>query len=638
MRTKILLEILMKDKKIVPKSFLTKEMNLSESSIRKLIRDSNDIGHKNGFQIELIKKEGYYLSITDEEKLNIYLDKEAKSEADIYNSSQRLKMLLFYIFQTKGYFTTEQLSERMEISRATILRDLKKIEEIINENGLMLEKKAHYGLKIIGDERNYRRAFSEFVLNSDLYLEPTQDFYEFSNSFNLKELRKLLTEDLYEKDLKISDVALENVLNHIKILVFRSRTNNYVSNHKVMDKKPNKVYDQVALAIAEWIKKTYSITLPESEIRLLAVHISGKATAGNLEEKDKQKLLNEIGYILKQIDDEFLTNFCNDEELKGALLLHMFPLLNRMYHNLQLENPLIDEVYSKYANIFVIAFRFSEHIEKRYGFKLTIDEVGYLALHFATHFERIKNKSLEQYKRIVVICTTGGGSAQLLRLKLEAIFPKAIVVTSSVNELDKFENEPPDLFLTTIPISKEFNKIPIIHIKQLLDDSEIKRIKEIVSLPIYKQPISNSVPNIIELFSEKFYYRNSTTDYEELLKIQSKDLIKSGYAVEGFDKSVLERERKFTTIYKNGVAGPHALKLEAVKDIVSVAVYDKSFEWQGRGVQIVFLINLQQGHLFLHREISRLLLLIMEDNRLLERLINAKDFDQFKIELERIIR
>ncbi|MNP56972.1 putative licABCH operon regulator [compost metagenome] len=122
------------------------------------------------------------------------------------------------------------------------------------------------------------------------------------------------------------------------------------------------------------------------------------------------------------------------------------------------------------------------------------------------------------------------------------------------------------------------------------------------------------------------------------MKIQAINLIESGYAVEGFDESVLERERKFTTIYKNGVAGPHALKLEAIKDVVSVAVYDRSFEWQGRAVQIVFLINLQQGHLFLHREISRLLLLVMEDNRILERLVNAKDFDQFKIELERIIK
>lgn len=297
MRTKILLEILMKDKKIVPKSFLTKEMNLSESSIRKLVRDSNDIGQKNGFQIELIKKEGYYLSIIDEEKLNIYLDKGTKAEGDIYNSNQRIKIILFYVFQTRGYFTTEQLSERMEISRATILRDLKKIEEIINEKGLFLEKKAHYGLKVIGDERNYRRAFSEFVLNSDLYLEPTQDFYQFGNSFNLRELRELLSEELYEKELKISDVALENVLSHIKILVFRAKSNNYLSNNTLIDKKPDKVYDEVAVTIAEWIKKSYSINLPESEISLLAVHISGKASAGNLEEKDKEKLLNEIGYI-----------------------------------------------------------------------------------------------------------------------------------------------------------------------------------------------------------------------------------------------------------------------------------------------------------------------------------------------------
>jgi lichenan operon transcriptional antiterminator len=55
-------------------------------------------------------------------------------------------------------------------------------------------------------------------------------------------------------------------------------------------------------------------------------------------------------------------------------------------------------------------------------------------------------------------------------------------------------------------------------------------------------------------------------------------------------------------------------------------------------VQIVFLINLQQGHLFLHREISRLLLLIMEDSSARERLVNARDFEQFKMELEKLMK
>lgn len=142
----------------------------------------------------------------------------------------------------------------------------------------------------------------------------------------------------------------------------------------------------------------------------------------------------------------------------------------------------------------------------------------------------------------------------------------------------------------------------------------------------------------MDLFSEKFYYKNDIRDYEKLIIKQSKHLIENGYAIEDFDKLVLEREKKFTTIYKNGIAGPHSLKLEAKKDCVSVGVYDKPFQWNGRSVQIVFLINLQQGHLFLHREISRLLLLIMENDSALDKLVNAKDFKQFKIELENLIK
>jgi lichenan operon transcriptional antiterminator len=637
MRIKILIEILRKTEKTTSKTFLAKQMNLSESSIRNLIREANSTGLKNGFQVELIKGEGYYLSVIDEEKFNLYMKEQDESEFDVYNSELRLKKLLYNIFQREGYFTFEQIAERMKISRTTIVRDFKKVEEVLNEYGLALEKKAHYGLRIIGQEQNYRRAFSEFVLASDLYLEPAQEFYEFLRSFNHDELRILLSDELNEEELKISDVALDNVLNHIKILIFRVRKHNFISD-EIRVGNSDKVYSKIAGSISTWIKENYGISLPESEVSLLSAHIAGKASAGNLRETDRKELLDKIECILKQIDSEFLTELTFDKELKEALLLHMFPLLNRMYNNLLLENPIIDEVYREYANVFLIAFRFSELIEENYGFKLTIDEVGYLALHLAAHFERLRFKSLEKYKRIVVICSTGGGSAHLLRIKLESIFPRAIIVTSSANEIHKFKDELPDLFLTTIPIEEEFSNVPVIHIKQWLDDFEINRIKETVSLHTGAKHISNSIPNIVELFSKKFYYRNDTRDYEELLIKLSNDLINNGYAMEGFDKSVIEREKKFTTIYKNGIAGPHALKLEAIKDAISVAVFDKPFEWQGRTVQIVFLINLQPGHLFLHREISRLLLLIMEDNLARERLANAKDFEQFKIELEKLIR
>ena len=49
------------------------------------------------------------------------------------------------------------------------------------------------------------------------------------------------------------------------------------------------------------------------------------------------------------------------------------------------------------------------------------------------------------------------------------------------------------------------------------------------------------------------------------------DAIKKGYANDHFTELVLERENRFATIYKNGVAGPHPMVFEAKKDSISVA-------------------------------------------------------------------
>lgn len=637
MRTKILLKILMDSSKVVSMSSLVDQMNLSESSIRNLIRDSNKAGLKHGFRIELARGEGYYLLKTDKVQLDWFLNAEEQKEGDVYNAKQRLKILLFNIFQMKGYFTSEQLSEKLEVSRATIIRDLKKIAAILNENHLLLEKKAHYGFQVSGEERNFRRAFAKYVLNSELYLEPANDFYTFSQSLHMENLTSLISQELQKSNLKMSDFALENILNHIKILMFRAASKNFVSaNQKVVSVTDNR-FKEVAITISQWIEDNYSLALPEIEIDLLSAHLSGKASVEHLQKKKRQLLLAEIDSILFVIDREFLTDFSKDTELKNSLLLHMFPLLNRLYNNLNLENPFIDEVYREYSNVFLIAFRFSEYIEEKYSFKLSIDEIGYLALHFAAHFEKIKRSNLEGYKKIVVICHTGGGSAQLLKIKLESMFPKAIIVTSSVNEIERVHDDSPDLFLTTVPFSKQDSNVPVIHIKHVLDELETTRIKQLLSLKAYRQPIPESSPYLLNLFSERFFYRDVTEDYETLLEIQAKHLIKEGYASEGYDSSVLERERRFSTIYKNGVAGPHALKLDGLKDMISVAIYKKPVKWQERKVQIVFLINLCPGHLFVHREISRLLLSIMEDDVIRERLVSVQNFEQFAEEIKKII-
>ncbi len=631
-----LLGILEKDDRPVTKAVLSEKMDLSESSIRNIVRDSNQIGSKNGFQIELIRGQGYVLHITSREGYDQFVHK-AMQRSEIYNPQQRVNLIISFLLQAEDYVTIDQIATSMDVSRNTIVKDLKEVEKQVSAADLFLEKKVHYGLRVLGEESDYRRAFSKYVL-TDYYLTPVKEFKTFRHVFNLDELRKIVNEALMVNDLKMSDVAFENVVRHIRILIFRSLKSNFVSSYKHLKVEPDKAYFQVAEQIVTWINKKYDVVLPQSEMMFLAAHISGKVSIGKIDDQEKAEIDNQLGDILQTLDRAFSTYFTNDAVLRNDLLFHMLPLMKRLYYNMQLENPLVEEIYSKYANVFVIAFRFSELIEKQYGYQMSRDEVGYVAIHFAAHLERIKSVSLEKYKRIVVICTTGGGSAELLRLSLENIFSNAYISTASINNFKQYKDDPPDLFLSTVPMEASYAQVPIIQINEWIDENEMRRIKDIISFQIYHKLDNQEITSLKDLFNEDIFYRGeSDIDYLSLLKLRANDLVTKGYAVDHFPESVLEREKKFTTVYRSGVAGPHAMKLDAIKDAVSVTLLPEPIYYNERMIQIIFLINLKSGHLFLHKELSRLLMRLMDHDYIRQRLIQTKNFRQFMAELELLI-
>lgn len=632
MRSKILIKILLNENCPIKRECIAEKMNLSESSIRNIVKDANYFGLKYGFKINIIKGKGYVLNILDEKKFNNFIGKKQESAPDIYNSCQRVYIILFHILQETKPVTINDLIEKMNLSRTTIVKDLEKVEKKLKELNLKLERKKHYGIRVTGSEKDYRKAFSRYVLTSNLYLEPAKTFKDFLKITNGKELKSVLYEALNKYSLRISDVAFKNVIDHLKILIFRVNQGNFISSN-VNIFQIDEIYLQISEHICSWIKDKYNVILPDTEVEFLAVHISGKTFTSSINTSEKNLLAKDIKDILEKLDNEFLTDFKNSKELNESLLLHMFPLLNRLYYNLQLENPLIEEIYTKYANVFVVSYRFAELIEEKYCYMLSRDEIGYIAIHFAVYLERLKNKYLENIKRIIVICATGGGSAQLLKLKLECIFKNAIVMTISTEEIYDFDDQLPDLFLSTIPIGKEYKGVSILHIKCLLDENEISRVKESVASKFWEKTQVNSTSRVSSLFHKSLFKRVEGGNYLEIIKEMSDELVKESIAIEGFTESVLERESKFTTIYNNGIAGPHPMKLNSKTNAVSVTILEQPITYNEKSVQIIFLISLKQGNLFLHKEISRLLLFLIDNMWAKEKLLNSLSFEQFLYEI-----
>jgi lichenan operon transcriptional antiterminator len=620
-------------------SELIAEIGLSERTVRDIIRSLEKGGEQHGFRIKMIRGQGYLLQIEDEASFQRYQEQGhfKSSLIDLDNKEDRQRYLLFYLLQNNSFTSMEKLADEMGISRSTVVSDLKEVEQRLAHFSLTLNRRAHYGMRIEGDEQNYRKAFSHFVLNNSEFIKPAEEFEQFQREFNSDELRSYLLQVLREKELKISDVFLNNIVTHIFILLFRVTKNNLIVAGQKMPKTPEHLYRDIAQKIATWIYKFYEISLPSDEIDYLALHISGKTIMEHISADKKKQLREGISSILQRLDEEFLTSFNEDEHLREALLLHMFPLLNRLYYNLQLNNPLVEDVYSQYANVFVISFRFAEIIEEEYGFWMSRDEAGYVALHFATHLERMKQRKLEQFKRIAVICSTGGGSAQLIRLKLESVFPNASVITASENEMDEIAKKPIDLILTTVPLEMDITDKPVIHIKHLLDDSEVHRIKEIIAIQINHTQPSYKFIDFKELFRPELFHLDGPDQYMDLLTERCEEIVQYGFAEAEFVEQVLVREEKFTTIYTHGVAGPHPMRMSAIKDCINVTILPKPIVSEGKSAQFIFVINLRAGQLFLHKEISKLLLLMMEKDEIRKALAQVTSFEQFMKEIENLL-
>lgn len=635
MREKILVDLLEESKVPVSLKEICNIMNLSESTIRNLIKEVKSTSKDDGFTINLLRGKGYILKITDHNLFKEY-KKEKQANIDFLDVDQRVKLILFHLLQEDTYITMEDLLEHILVSRSTLSNDLNLVKDKLADFNLKVISKPHHGLIIKGREQDLRKAFSKYVLHSTFYVEATQKYKTYFNNFDTEKMDKFFRSLLIVHRLSVSEIAMNNLLVHLKIMIYRVQEKNFIKADQLIIKEIDEVYLEVANRLAEWFYEEQELDLPKEEIHYLAAHISAKSSSDEMNPKRRERLYKDLKEILFILDKEFQTNFYQDTNLIESLLLHMYPLLDRLYYNLQLENPLINEMKLKYTNVFVVAFRLGELIEEKYAFKLTRDEIGYIAFHLAAHFEREKQNTIDQVKRIVVVCSTGGGNAHIIKMKLESVFTRAIILTVSNRNMIGFQEDIPDLILTTIPLETQYLEVPVIHIKNMLDEQELNRIVDKTAYYLSQQSSDKNGFSLRSLFSRDYFQIIKEENYIDIIREQSQKMIDDGVAAENYTDLVLERENRFSTIYENGVAGPHPIKLNAIKNTIGVTILKEPIEWQDKEVQIIFLINLKVGHLFLHKEISKFLMQIIDQKELKDGILRVTNYEQFLSYIEQL--
>lgn len=601
---------------------LSELLHVSQRTIMNDLKLLNQDGERYGFSIKVKRGEGYYLEIQDEAAFQSYM--QMSDDVIGYDADERAAYIVSTLLLSNEYITQDTLADALDVSKSIIKADMIKVQDLLMDHHIMIEKKAHYGIRIMTRSLHRKQYLQE------LYEEGNKEIVERIESIcgsEFKEIEKLLISELKRNHLTCNYNELKKMDAFLKITI-------YTHMHSLYEETPfleskNSYYD-MAKKLGEAVEKRYGIMLLESEIHDLGFYI--KVKTKNIEHTRlySEQLKEEIEAFLTNADQEYHTSFNEDEQFKESLLAHVSLLLDRLHQSITFSNPLVQEISVKYPVIFNLAIQFTAQLEKRYHVDVTQDEIGFIATHFAAHMEKEARDKLSRFNKIAILCSSGGGSAFLIKLKLESIFPSSRIQTFSLMEQEEVKDFHPDIIFTITELEEQYD-VPIIKIKELLDDSDIMRIKNMFGLA-EKDLVANVAGRLFR--KDCFTILHDQQDYLALLKTMGKEVEKQGFAQHGYAGYVLEREQFLSTIYHNGVAIPHPINMCGIVDVVSVAICKQPIPHVGKSAKLIFMVSLRKSSMELHQQITRVLFDVMGDERMVERLQGVSSFEEFMIQMK----
>lgn len=174
--------------------------------------------------------------------------------------------------------------------------------------------------------------------------------------------------------------------------------------------------------------------------------------------------------------------------------------------------------------------------------------------------------------------------------------------------------------------------MPLIYIKELLDDYDILKIKQLVSLDkIDKVFISKTKDYYIKRFFNPSYFiiSENEKDYIKTIESMAKKIEEDGVGGKNYTDLVLRRESFSSTVYLNGVAIPHPIEMIGNKDIVFINILKNPIKVNNKKINVIFMVSLQKENLELHKEITRDLFEIMNDKKMIQDLLKVNSFKEF---------
>ena len=487
-------------------------------------------------KISLIKKPnvGIFLQVNDEEREELSQTINSLDfKSRILSIEERQNIMLLELLKTIEPITSECLANKLDISRTTAIKDLKEIKFTLKDYKIELIGRQRNGYIISGNENDMRNLIGSILLQStsksklleilteakssksdvESDLLNLESLKNISNIIKINDIKKLIKETKKKYDFWIPDSSYVSLLVHLTIAVDRLIKGKkiQISQKKIFDIKKYKEYF-IAEIIAEKLTQKYDIKIPQEEVANITIHLISSNLRLNyiLNEYaiDREKFLEEIVMeMTESVKGSIDIDELNYNKLQSDLIAHLKITLKK--HDLDIipENPLIEQIKADFVDEFELSKRMNKIFSEKTGINLPEGEIGYLALHLAASKEvstQIKSKT------VLVVCSTGKGSAKILAGRLKNRIPQLVIKkVVSMFELDENKSllDDVDMIISTVYL-KDIKK-PVMKVSPIISNLELEKIKEYTNKNNFHSALKNeqyenyildSIMNVVEKY------------------------------------------------------------------------------------------------------------------------------------------
>lgn len=557
---------------------LASRLGVSTRSIRNYIQSIQDFLKEQNLSASLDISNGGISFTGDSSESGLLLEAAVDNEFYFYKLSpdERGQLLFLLLLASNDYCNLFELSEKLNVSRTTLLKDIEQVKRYLSEYGIRFAPSMNKGYRIEVGELQRREIILRLVrssMGSTFSLRREVNIYErfLYDEWNLEsyfpEIRTLLLEAEETYDLEVTDTRFDEMIFVLSLTVGRLCQGEMIEETLPFNSLGNKEAGELSAHILRHLSILYHFTYNEAEICFLASQFRQSRFYHHpgLENAWDVRLHVALNSFLIKISHDISIPVHQDAKIVDQLENHLRDIDKAHEKGIFLENDYTGQMIEEYPDIYQLICRHISVLESASGRSYSKDDIALILIYLVVAIDRHYEDNLPP--GVILVCHTGIGTANFLAEQLKNFFNiRILAVTSNHKLADVKKIYDYDFILSTVSLSEPEDTW--VKVSPMLEDEDIIRLQKIFigisrrkKQPILAPPLAETAKSIPFLLKEENILLDvACQDWKEVISKSSTPLLMDGSIDSRYTNAMIQscETNGAYFVYCPGVALAHA--------------------------------------------------------------------------------